>query len=307
MAVAVYVIKEGSGWQVHLNDRRARDLPRDMFYGPLVARRFIEQQPKTDKWPTDWDCEGGALVDEDRRVLLLFGGDSVQTIVGSHRCYLKMMAHSWPDWSVQWAYDKIGDLVDYLGLDRQPIRSGLRPPPGEVLMEGEVSPAPLFTFNQQVFYGDRRLDDWLLYGPELIEDPEFPGGYSEWRGDVIPLEGVHLDSQAKTLDFWSTNARMESVRCFEELWPGWKVTYHQDRFEEQLARNPAVSFPPIHWGWEFQNLRYELGPGRFDASREWVRQMKARYQAEGVWGQAGPDLQLEVHRLLSQHGSDSFL
>ena len=302
------MLMDDSEWQVYRDDQGATGLPRDMFYGPMAARRFIEKKTPTQRWPNDLECKGGALVDETRQVLLLFGGDAVQRKVGTHRCYLRMMPYSWPNWTVRWAYDKIGDLIDYLGLDRQPVRSGWKPAlVDHLLLEAEVSPAPLFTFNQQIFYGDRRLDDWLLHGPGLIEDRDFPGGYREWRGDEIPLEGAHLDFQAKTLDFWSTDARMESVRCYQEIWPNWTITYHQDRFEDQLARNSSVSFPPIHWGWEFQNLRYQLGPGRFDTSREWVRQMKAREQAAGIWGQAGPDFEQEVQLLLSLNASDPVL
>lgn len=300
--VAVYILKNDSDWRFFRNDHGAPSLPVDLFYGPSSAFRYIERQQVAHQWPPALECGGGALVDEANRTLLLPGGNEVQRLVGTHRCYLRMMAYSWPAWTVRWAYEKLGDLLDYLGLDKQALCSEANPPlVDHLLLEGEVTPAPLFTVNQMAYYVDRRLDDWLLHGPSLLEDPEFPGGYSNWHGDEIPLEGAHFDLKAKTLNYWSTDARVKSLPCYKELWPDWRVTYHRDRFEDQLERNPTISFPSIHWGWEFQNLSYQLGPGRQDASPKWIRQMKARYAAEDPWGPSGPqDWQTEVLRILRQ-------
>jgi len=110
-------------WELYSSTWRARILDSDLAPGPEAAIRCILDQKRRERqeWYDDIECEGAALIDRSRQVLLFFM--YVQDF--AHRAaLLAVLARTWRAWHVQWAFDGTSDLAAYVGLDRAVVRSG---------------------------------------------------------------------------------------------------------------------------------------------------------------------------------------
>src|SRR5206468_1193034 len=72
-------------------------------------------------WLDDCDAEGGVVLDMDRRVLLLYGGEDLLFDVPLRRLFLRLLGHVWKGWEVRWAHEGIADLADYVGYPRSEV------------------------------------------------------------------------------------------------------------------------------------------------------------------------------------------
>jgi hypothetical protein len=100
---------------------RANTLDRDLFWGPDHAARFIRAQQARTHWLDEVWAEGGAVLDRDAHVLLMFGGEDVRIDVSLRRVYLDLLRHVWSGWDVRWAYEGIADVADYVGHPREAV------------------------------------------------------------------------------------------------------------------------------------------------------------------------------------------
>jgi hypothetical protein len=102
---------------------RANTLTRDLFWGPVYATAFCRAQRRVtaeDLLDDVW-AEGGAILDHDRRALLLFGGEDISYDVPTRRLYLRLLSHAWSGWEVRWAYEGVCDLADCLSVPRERV------------------------------------------------------------------------------------------------------------------------------------------------------------------------------------------
>ncbi|MBC8059818.1 MAG: hypothetical protein H7Y18_04050 [Clostridiaceae bacterium] len=73
----------------------ANTLPRDIFWGPKHAINFIEIQVKTDFedwWLDDIWAEGGVIVDIEKKILLMYGGEDILFDIPLRKIYLKLLS-----------------------------------------------------------------------------------------------------------------------------------------------------------------------------------------------------------------------
>ena len=73
------ILVEKGKYQLFYSHWCANTLPRDLFWGPDHAQAFIRiQRPVGDSgWLDDVWAEGGAILDIDRKCLLLYGGEDI--------------------------------------------------------------------------------------------------------------------------------------------------------------------------------------------------------------------------------------
>lgn len=71
-ARAQYVVVENGAWQRYFSHWAAGRVVDDLLPGPAAATRCFRARRKIDEWLDDVWCEGAALVDHDRRILLWF-------------------------------------------------------------------------------------------------------------------------------------------------------------------------------------------------------------------------------------------
>jgi hypothetical protein len=226
---------------------RANTLDRDLFWGPEHATLFARVQQPTAEWLDEVWAEGGAVIDHDARVLLLYGGEDTLHGVPLRRLYLRALARAWDGWEIRWAHEGIADLADYVGHPRADVLTADTHPP---IADVHVHARPSFMRLVVSLVDDRGrlrlytplepIKEILRAGPRLL--PPFARAEHHDRLDFsgpethFPGGGIHIDAVGQTLDFWLASSAEEIAVRTAAAWPGWAVTWHRDRYESQLER-----------------------------------------------------------------------
>jgi hypothetical protein len=261
----------------------ASSLPSDLFWGPAHAVAFARnqldarslgreipmrradqshpdhasaQQPEAAGWLDDNWAEGGAVIDLDRQVLILYGGEDLLWYIPLRRLYLQLLHEMWAGWDIRWAHRGIVDMADYVGLpqdwvtarksheDSAPdfadfVRKRFVDTIGSILLEDDE----LRLFPLGGFVGFH-----LAAGPALVGRMKAHSGYShlplaEW-GVRFPRGGFHVDLRERHVHYWKASTASDPETYIFPLWPGWRVTWLQDNYEAHLARlGDRVSLP----------------------------------------------------------------
>lgn len=249
------------GYDLYYSHWCANTLTRDLFWGPLHAERFVQLQRRVDAcdgWlDTVW-AEGGAVIDRPQKTLFLFGGQDIAFEVPLRRLYLRLLQQVWEGWTIRWAHKGIVDLAEYLGVPRSRVIAEtsakenhdvipLLTPPDQ---RDWLSCVGSFEFPEglRLYPLNCFVEDFLLTGVNLLQASEATDGYShldvrEWTHD-FPTSGFHVNVARQTVDFWTADDSPCGVERVRRRWPDWNVTWHQDRFESQLAlTNHRLKFP----------------------------------------------------------------
>ncbi|MGI5241943.1 hypothetical protein [Dactylosporangium sp. CA-139066] len=213
---------------------------------------------RDDELMSDVYCEGAAVIDHDRRVLLAFERpDDYGTFVDG----LAGLVEAWPGWRVRWAFDGILDVAEYLGLDAGPLRREV-PDPAKL---PDVS---------ALFRGPGRLADWpddpeegalsirrpdgslelylAGYDPTAIayttaeQVASLGPGFAGLERTQLPRWGVHLDPAARAAALWCIDRLEGALRDRSVHWPGWTWTLWGGDIRRQLdACGGALRVPPL--------------------------------------------------------------
>ncbi|MGW3772622.1 hypothetical protein [Actinomadura verrucosospora] len=250
-ARANFALIDGNGLRLHYSHWAADSVCSVLAAGPAAAGRFISAQQCLDDPARDWLddgwAEGGAVLDHTTR-RLMFYGDQLTAEVPCKRAYLSLLALTWPGWTVRWAYDGIGDLAAAAGVDRAVVR---RPDEEERDLPGEAEADLEWEVHLLTVRAAGRVTAYPLFsevhtawqGPGLLE--RLPaGGRPRLDLGTIPSGGLHVDAAARTAGAWLSHHGTGLVPELEGLWPGWRVEFWEDRYEEQVARcEGAVTVP----------------------------------------------------------------
>ncbi|MEV0486855.1 hypothetical protein AB0I69_40445 [Streptomyces sp. NPDC050508] len=244
-ARAQYVVVEDGAWQRYYSHWAAGRVVDDLLPGPAAATRCFRANREIDEWLDDVWCEGAALVDHDRRILLWFAfADSW----ADHMAARAVLARIWPGWDVRFAHDGMGDLTHHLGLGRDLTR-----PPGwfEIFEPAGFADTectePSTVVSLRLPDGSVRAwgSDWepiehLAAGPGLIDrivaSPATPVPTD------MPSGGVHFDPRARTVSLWA----VETVAGIHDWplprWHNWSLDFRGDDHTRQAKLLPA-DFP----------------------------------------------------------------
>ena len=113
------VVVEHGDWTLHYAHWAGCRMLDALAFGPEFAVRYIrahEQWPK-ERWTDPVWADGGTVVDLDRRRMLFFG-EELATTMPERRAMLDVLALTWPDYAIGWAYGGTEELVDYVGAER---------------------------------------------------------------------------------------------------------------------------------------------------------------------------------------------
>src|SRR5689334_9883307 len=92
------IIVKDNGYDIYYSHWCANTLPTDMFWGPEHGINFIKNQKKVEPengWLDDIWAEGGAVIDLDKKVFLLYGGEDILYNIPLRRLYLKLINQVW--------------------------------------------------------------------------------------------------------------------------------------------------------------------------------------------------------------------
>lgn len=250
---ANFVLVDEAGWRLYYSHWAAVQIRSALAPGPQAATRFIAAQrlcrDRERDWLDDVWAEGGAVVDHLTR-RLIFYGDDLTLDLPAKRVFLRLLELTWPGWSIRWAYDGLGDLAAHVGVDRRVVRSideDARRLPKELHTDpdwpchlltvrdesGGVTAYPFLEDCHTAWQGPALLERLTVRGLDRLELPE------------LPVSGLHLDLADRTAGVWLGGTGTGLVPALRELWPGWRVCFWEDRYEEQRRRCAgAVVFPP---------------------------------------------------------------
>lgn len=236
------VVVQNGGWCLYYDHWCANRLDVELFWSPEDALWFIEQcdPAEPSAWLDEIWCEGAALVDLDRRVLLFYGGEDLLWDIPLRRAHLALMRETWHGWEIRWADEGIVSVSAYLSLPRETFldaeRSGRGP--FEVLSEFPEDNLTLLTVAAEGATTARRVygeAEMLEGGPGALGDVIDQEGVRalEWSGEM-PTGGLHLDVDRHALAFWWAHVTPAIEDRVAAAWPGWTATWLRDRYEAQL-------------------------------------------------------------------------
>lgn len=266
------VVREGQ-YDLRYSHWAANTLPRDLFWGPRHAIAFaVAQSAAGTEWLNDVWAEGGAVIDLDRRVFRLFGGEDLRYDVPLRRLYLALLGIVWQGWDVGWAHEGIAELADYVGHPREKVITAGHErtttpdlqPPRQADWVDVVASVRLVDGSLRLFpLAGETEGYYLMMGPRLASAATSRPGMrrlslAEWPS-TFPTAGFHLDLGAKRLFYWTARDQPGVISRVAIRWPGWAVSWLHDRYEDQLAAcGGALSFPARTPGTLFDELRSML-------------------------------------------------
>ncbi|GAA3456594.1 hypothetical protein [Dactylosporangium matsuzakiense] len=228
---------------------------------PDTAEALLWRGPvRVEELMTDVQCEGAALIDHDRRVLLAFQWveDYAAFIDG-----IAALTEAWPGWRVRWAFDGVLDLAAYLGRDREGLR------------ENRLPDASMFAGRPAPFHGPGRLvpdaSDTYYEGVLSVRHPDgslelhlaterpsvvafttaaaiaaLEPGFRALTRQVFPRWGLHLEPESRTAGLWSIDLFEGALIDPEPNWPGWTWDVWGGDIRRQLdACGGALRVPPL--------------------------------------------------------------
>jgi hypothetical protein len=259
------IIVENGEYELYYDHWCANALDRYLFWGVQQAVDFFRKHDQQDEnwWLDDVWCEGGAVIDLDKYVLLWFGGEDISYEIPLRRVLLELMQKNWTGWEIVWAYEGIADLADYVGYDRRNVIADKKD-------EGSFTKQKIidiFNISEEDSVISIRnlkgeieiypmniafvLNKFLLYGSDLLKLRQYTNALSEWLyvnrydgDDSFPKAGIHIDMQNKRIDFWSCREHIFDFDKLAKAWKGYRIVYQKDNFETQLnLTDGKLKFP----------------------------------------------------------------
>jgi hypothetical protein len=236
------VIVRRQDWRLYYDHWCASRLDIELFWGPRLAAAFIEQrEPVSDRdgWLDEVWCEGAAVLDEDHKVLVWYGGEDIIYDIPRRRAFLDLMRCQWHGWEIRWATGAIVEIGGYVGLPADELLVDKNP--GQeftIVTEYPEDNDTLLTVRQQGnclagrIYGDEGA---LELGPsqlgllqEAAREPTLV-----WT-ENMPIGGVHIDIDSRSLHYWRAGPAGGIKDRVGRSWGGWQTEWLEDNFEEHL-------------------------------------------------------------------------
>jgi hypothetical protein len=236
-------------------------LPYDLFWGPLHAKKFFRSHMANDGfhlYDEVW-AEGGAVLDFDTQVLLLFGGEEVFADIPLRRVYLDILTRMWEGWDIRWTFEGVVDIVEYVGYSRNQV---LEPridknrrwwfphmydiETANIVVSVEIDEEPPRFYPLYLL----EIDEFLYVTGERLLDNLFLEKYLEqiqdsiWEGE-FPEGGFHINTSAKSIELWLAWDAPDIESRMESGWPGWTFKWHRDSYEFQLDRTQGLLRFPL--------------------------------------------------------------
>jgi hypothetical protein len=253
-ARANYVVVQGGTWTLHYSNWGASRIAADLAFGPTAAVRAFRANPQVgeearltpDGWLDDVWCEGAALVDVDRQVLLWFSGEADEW--AEHVAYRTVLERAWAGWEVRWAFDGLGDLPAHLGLGRGLVRQrpDFRETTQPYWQQPERWTKTLLTAlgpegERGAWASGYDLDEELSGGAGLLD--LLPADTPPPVLTAMPNGGLHFDVAARTLGVWTVGTAPGFHDWPLAGWEGWKLDFWGADHGRQAAV-AGVGFPP---------------------------------------------------------------
>ncbi|TNY35704.1 hypothetical protein [Thermomonospora catenispora] len=250
---ANFVVVDEEGWRLYYGRWSATRIREILIGGPVSATQTIWVddlcEDRENDWLDDVWAEAGAVVDHTARRLHFYGWVELYALP-DRRAYLRFLELTWPGWEIRWAYGRLAELAATVGVKlrteqpyewelAEPLKTGSQWVRHLLTVrdaDGELTVYPLTDpYRHPAWRGPALLERLPEQGLREVELSEWPTG-----------GGLHVDVQERTVEAWVSCTAGSMVSRLAERWPGWRVRFCGDRFEEQEARcGGAVTFPVL--------------------------------------------------------------
>ncbi|MEU4506600.1 hypothetical protein [Streptomyces sp. NPDC024089] len=243
------VVRESGEYELYLSRFGAVGLDLDLLAGPAETISMVRQLKADDWWLDDVHCQGAALIDLGRKVLMLFAWEGPSTETHHRAATLELLQEAWKGWEVRWMYDGPAELRTYLGLDPEHVRdrdSGLAvgpllEPDDEELAHPEPMVAVVTVGTEHCYVlaniNDHPVREGAALLDRLADAPEH--GVCQAPADA----GIHVDPLRRRVGWWVLGASAEAYEM-PQRWPGWTVEFWQDHWEKHVRSAPGRFSPP---------------------------------------------------------------
>ncbi|MDJ0835252.1 MAG: hypothetical protein QNK37_01985 [Acidobacteriota bacterium] len=254
------VLIEKKGYRLFYSHWAGTMLPEDIFWGPEQTLEYFRAHSEVE--PDDWqDCvlgEGGVLMDRYKQHLIVYGCSYVATDLPVRRLFLEALKETWPGWTIQYAYNGVLDLAEYVGYEDMEdlysdhididwnLQEDLSPPEYRESMNLVGSITDL-SGRTQLFPLSGDLDCYLKLGPRLTKYIDKHGqstlDTTEWT-ESFPISGWHVDMPNRTVSFWKSNPETNLHKQLISRWTGWAIHNLNDNYESHVAEvNDCLKLP----------------------------------------------------------------
>ncbi|MFF2660290.1 hypothetical protein ACFVUH_23410 [Kitasatospora sp. NPDC058032] len=243
------VVRESGEYELYLDRWGAVGLDLDLLAGPAETLSTVRRLGVVDWWLDDVYCQGAALIDLGRKVLLLFAWEGPSTVMRYRAATLELLRDAWPGWDVRWMYDGPAELRTYLGLDPEPVRDRGRDtfrgavlePGHEELLDPEPTVIVVTVGSEHCYVVANVSDHPVREGAALLD--RLRGGPEHGMCRVPADAGLHIDPARRRVGWWVLGATAEAYEMAER-WPGWTVEFWQDSWQEHVRLAPDRFRPP---------------------------------------------------------------
>ncbi|AKF11258.1 hypothetical protein [Sandaracinus amylolyticus] len=278
-------------------------LVNELFWGHEHARAWIldHREVGDEGWLDDVWAEGGAVLDVDRRVLLLFGGEALRGDAARRCTYLGLVREVWTGWDVRWAERGVLDLAEHVGIPASRVRAEQAlidpittlPAPDD---DREASCVATFVFED----GRMRhfplvlcVDENLGGGIELVEVARRLEGRERFvfapARDCWLEGGFHVDVPRRRVVSWCGRdlPRLDEIAA---RWSGYELVHVGASWEEHVALSRGtLVIEPLPEDERIAELRASLVTGSAAGDgRALIREMIDEAQREGRSVQVNP-------------------
>ncbi|MEU6339709.1 hypothetical protein ABZ883_01960 [Streptomyces sp. NPDC046977] len=236
-----------TGWAVGI------DL--DLLDGPSAFLAMLPELRQDGWWLGDIMAEGGVLLDLGRKVLMFFAWEGPSTELRYRAAVFGLIRAAWPGWDVRWLYDGPAELREYVGLDPEYVRcrdqhrsqAPLLAPDDEDLAWPDPGGVVITVGTDGCHVASDGIAHPVLEGVSLLDRLVDDPGHGVCRLHVN--SGIHIDPQRRRLGWWSLPSSPQAYRV-PDLWPGWRVVFWQDDWEQHIRVGGRFSPTPFDAGEE---------------------------------------------------------
>ncbi|GAA2386896.1 hypothetical protein GCM10010420_07210 [Streptomyces glaucosporus] len=248
---AFAVVSEDGGHDLYESRSGAVGIDLDLLAGPGAVLPFARSHPAAEHWRDDLHCEGGALIDPYREVLLFFAWEGPSVRMRHRAAFMELMRRAWPGWRLRWAYGGPAELRSHPGPAPAPEVPGGRNPdvyPGPAIGPDDEDLADDDPLVCAVTVGTGRCHAITDLGDHPVaEGPGLLGRLASaprhracrWAAE----SGIHIDPERRRVGWWLLDVQAGAY-AMAERWPGWTVEFWEDRWEEHVRASGGLFAPP---------------------------------------------------------------
>lgn len=248
-------------------------LRREVMWGPQDFAAWVEQFEELDEWALD--CDGGAVVDYDNRLLLWEGAASEYRVPRVRRLYNRLLAAAWQEFKVELAPAGSDRLAKHVGIIDEPRdHADGELPDDEDEEDNDYEPRP------QTVEESRRYEPDEDDGPDEDDDDvprawvtivDAEGSSRHRQLDELPLdllqgepgalesvaklkpaqippeavvsEGLFLNTKEHIAFLWGSPELRERMKELGRRWRGWTLRWSKQGYAQQCAASGVAGQP----------------------------------------------------------------